>query len=168
MLALRLAVFAILFCGTCGFSRFLFYLLNDCNPPDELVGKFCAAVLDNDDNGDGRVDGSDIGKDVLNYNYDGDLCLMEEWEVVNRWTCRYGFSEEYGRYMYGTFDVNQDGRATPDDFVTFNFTNADFLMAQYSRFKNAYCGDPKNRESPLDIRQCDEVDKLKPADIKCT
>ncbi|XP_046376302.1 uncharacterized protein LOC124138756 [Haliotis rufescens] len=168
MLALRLTVFALLFCGTCGFSRFWFNLFNHCNPPEQLVGKFCAALLDNDVNGDGRVDGSDIGKDVLYYNYDDDLCIMQEWEVVARWTCRYGFSDQYGRFMYKLFDANQDGLATANDFKTFNFTNADFLATQYTRFKNMYCGDPKNREDPVDRVQCAEVNALKPEDVKCT
>ncbi|XP_046582700.1 uncharacterized protein LOC124290056 [Haliotis rubra] len=159
---LRLAAFAILFCGTFDAASV------PCNPPDMLLGKFCAAVKDNDVNDDGRVDGTDMGTDLLNYNFDDDPCIVEEWEVVSRWTCRYGYSKEYGAFMYKQFDVNQNGRVTAGDFVTLNFTNADFLMAQYTRFKNAYCGDPKNRQSPVDKIQCDEVDKLKTADIKCT
>ncbi|XP_046370400.2 uncharacterized protein LOC124144839 [Haliotis rufescens] len=168
MLALRLTVFALLFCGTCGFSRFYFNLLNHCNPPEQLVGKFCAALLDNDVNGDGRVDGSDIAKDVLYYNYDDDLCIMQEWEVVARWTCRYGFSDRNGRFMFKLFDGNKDGFWTADDFKTLNFTNADFLAAQYTRFKNMYCSDPNNRENPVDRVQCAEVNALKPEDVKCT
>ncbi|XP_046582712.1 uncharacterized protein LOC124290065 isoform X2 [Haliotis rubra] len=161
MLALRLAVFAIFFCGICGFPRLLSYLLTRCNPPEELVGKFCAATDDNDLNHDGRVTFSDAGKDYLNYNYDDDICVRKEWEVVTRLLCRYGFSEEYSRYMARSFAANAGG------FLTFNVSKADFLMLQYTRFKNTYCSDPKNRVSPVDKRQCDEVDKLKPADIKC-
>ncbi|XP_071096969.1 uncharacterized protein [Haliotis cracherodii] len=168
MLALRLTVFVLLFCGTCGFSRFGFNLINHCNPPEQLVGKFCAALLDNDVNGDGRVDGSDIAKDVLYYNYDDDLCIMQEWEVVTRWTCRYGFSDRNGRFMFKLFDGNKDGFWTTDDFKALNFSNADFLAAQYTRFKNMYCVDPNNRENPVDRVQCAEVNALKPEDVKCT
>ncbi|XP_046570590.1 uncharacterized protein LOC124278850 [Haliotis rubra] len=162
MLALRLAVFAIFFCGTCGFARSLINpFLIRCNPPEELLGKFCAATMDNDVNADGRVDGSDIGKDLLNYNYDDDLCVSKQWEFVTRFSCRYGYSEEYGRYMATSFGGSQGG------FASFNISDSDFLMMQYTRFKNTYCGDPKNRVSPVDKRQCDEVDKMMPADIKC-
>ncbi len=48
--------------------------------PEQMVGKFCAALLDNDVNGDGRVDGKDIGYDLLFYNYDSELfshCLLD-------------------------------------------------------------------------------------------
>ncbi|XP_067660832.1 uncharacterized protein [Haliotis asinina] len=167
MLALRLIVFILLTCGACGFSRPFFYLFNHCNPPEKLVGKFCATLLDNDVNDDGIVDAREIAIDTLPYNYDEDLCVTDLWEVVSWWTCRYGYSEEYGRYMYRFFDVNGDGRATADDFGAFNMTSPDFLMMQYTRFKNVYCSDPKNRVSPVDKLQCDEVDKLKPEDIKC-
>ncbi|XP_067660835.1 uncharacterized protein [Haliotis asinina] len=168
MLVLRLIVFILVVSGTYGFSRSLFNLVNHCNPPDMLVGKFCAAMLDNDINGNGIVDGSDIATDTMLYNYDGDLCITNKWEVVTRWTCRYGFSERYARYMYQFFDFNGDGLATAADLGPVNISDAYFLMMQYTRFKNAYCGDPKNRASPLDKLQCDEVDKLKPEDIKCS
>ncbi|XP_046582711.1 uncharacterized protein LOC124290065 isoform X1 [Haliotis rubra] len=168
MPALRLTVFILLFCGTCGFSRSLFSLFNHCNPPEMLVGKFCAALLDNDLNGNGIVDGSDIATDTMLYNYDEDLCVTNKWEVVTRWSCRYGFSEQYGRYMYQFFDINGDGLATAADLGSVNISDAYFLKVQYTRFKNTYCGDPKNRVTPLDKLQCDEVDKLKPEDIKCT
>ncbi|XP_046582656.1 uncharacterized protein LOC124290017 [Haliotis rubra] len=98
---LRLAAFAILFCGTFDAASV------PCNPPDMLLGKFCAAVKDNDVNDDGRVDGSDIGKDLLNYNYDDDLCVSKQWEFVTRFSCRYGYSEEYGRYMATSFGGSQ-------------------------------------------------------------
>ncbi|XP_046374402.2 uncharacterized protein LOC124147706 [Haliotis rufescens] len=169
MLALRLTVFALLFCGTCGFSRYWFNLFNNCNPPQKLVGKFCAALLDNDVDGDGKVDNKDLDLDLLFYNYDDDRCTSETWEVVTRWTCRYGFSEQYARFMLNRFDRNQDGAITRDDFGgSFAFANDDFLSLQYTRFKNDYCGDPKNRENPVDRVQCAEVDELKPEDIKCT
>ncbi|XP_046376369.2 uncharacterized protein LOC124149062 [Haliotis rufescens] len=168
MLALRLTVFALLFCGTCGFSRYWFNLFNNCNPPEQLVGKFCAAVVDNDANDDGRVDFRDVHKQILYFNYDDDPCSLQQWEVVTRWTCRYGYSEDYARFMYSIWDPNKDGVVNADDFTGFNLSNVDFLSVQYIRFKDMYCSDPKNRENPVDRVQCAEVDALKPEDINCT
>ncbi|XP_046582701.1 uncharacterized protein LOC124290057 [Haliotis rubra] len=167
MLALRLTVFALLYCGTCGFSRYWFNMFNNCNPPEKLLGKFCAAVVDNDYDEDGRVDFREVHKQILDFNYDDDPCTMQQWEAVTRWTCRYGYSEEYGRFMYGLYDSDDNGVVNADDFSTFNFTTVQFLSFQYIRFKDLYCSDPKNRESPLDKLQCDEVDNLRPEDIKC-
>ncbi|XP_046578331.1 uncharacterized protein LOC124286056 [Haliotis rubra] len=168
MLALQLTVFALFFCGTCGFSRHSFNPNNHCNPPQKMVGKFCAAALDNDFDGSGNVTNKDIGFDIMFYNYDNDLCNSQEWEVVRRLTCRYGYSEQYARFLFGQFDINKDGVMSNADFnFPIAFPGAGFLSLQYTRFKDQYCSDPKNRENPVDRVQCAEVDALKPEDIKC-
>ncbi|XP_067686898.1 uncharacterized protein [Haliotis asinina] len=161
MISLQLTVFTLLFCGTCGFSGYWFNMFNHCNPPEQMLGKFCATLLDNDVNGDGRVDGKDIGYDLLFYNYDGDLCTSQSWEFITRFTCRYGYSQEYARF------VNAMLGGGGVDFSRFNISSDAFLTMQYTRFKNAYCGDPKNRENPVDRIQCAEVDRLKAEDVKC-
>ncbi|XP_067660831.1 uncharacterized protein [Haliotis asinina] len=168
MLAHRLTAFTILFCGTYGLSSYWFNLMNKCNPPDKLVGKFCAAVVDNDYDEDGRVDFRDVHKQILDFSYDDDLCTLKEWEVMIRWVCRYGYSEQYGKFMYSLYDSDKNGVVNADDFNGFNFSTIDFLSIQYIRFKDMYCGNPKNRVSPLDKIHCAEVDELKPEDIKCT
>ncbi|XP_046550425.1 uncharacterized protein LOC124260207 [Haliotis rubra] len=162
MIALQLTVFTLLICGTCGFSGYWFNMFNHCNPPEQMLGKFCAALLDNDVNGDGRVDGKDIGFDMLYYNYDDDLCTTQKWEFLTRWTCRYGYSGEYARFVSALFSSGGAG-----DFSSFNMSSDAFLSMQYVRFKNGYCGDPKNRENPIDRVQCAEVDELQPQDVKC-
>ncbi|XP_046578297.1 uncharacterized protein LOC124286026 [Haliotis rubra] len=169
MLALRLTVFALLVCGTCGFSGYWFNLFNHCNPPEQMVGKFCVILLDNNYDGDNNVTNRDIHYDSLFYDYDGELCTMHEWELVTKWTCRFGFSEEFGRFMFNRFDIIEDGVVTEGDFgAPLSYTADNFLVMNFNLYKNLYCGDPKNRENPVDRVQCAEVDALTPEDIKCT
>ncbi|XP_067663943.1 uncharacterized protein [Haliotis asinina] len=165
MLAVQLTVFVLLFCGVCGSSRHLFDF--HCNPPQMMVGKFCAIVLDNNYNADNNITIRDIHYDSLFYDYDDDLCAIQKWEFVKKWTCRLGFSEKFAQFMFSRSYRNKDGAVTGGDFSAPFSSPSDFLLFNFNLYKNLYCSDPKNRENPVDRVQCAEVDELEEEDIKC-